>query len=45
MERLAPRPRQSGVMDEFKPYIARIAAGAPLSRDEARAAFSLIFEG
>jgi anthranilate phosphoribosyltransferase len=45
MERLAPRPRQSGVMDEFKPYIARIATGAPLSRDEARAAFSLIFEG
>jgi anthranilate phosphoribosyltransferase len=45
MEWLAPRPRQSGLMDEFKPFIAQIAAGAPLSREEARAAFSLIFEG
>ncbi len=32
-------------MQDFKPYIAAIAAGEPLARDEARAAFSLIFEG
>ncbi|WP_036287265.1 anthranilate phosphoribosyltransferase [Methylocystis sp. ATCC 49242] len=32
-------------MSDFKPYIAVIAEGEPLARDEARAAFSLIFEG
>lgn len=32
-------------MQDFKPYIATIAEGEPLARDEARAAFSLIFEG
>lgn len=32
-------------MQDFKPYIAAIAAGEPLARAEARAAFSLIFEG
>lgn len=32
-------------MQDFKPYLATIAEGEPLARDEARAAFSLIFEG
>lgn len=33
------------LVTDFKPYIAVLASGAPLARDEARAAFSLIFEG
>lgn len=32
-------------MTDFKLYIAALVSGAPLARDEARAAFSLIFEG
>lgn len=32
-------------MTDFKPYIAALVSGAPLARDEARTAFSLIFEG
>lgn len=32
-------------MTGFKPYIAALASGAPLARDEARAAFALIFQG
>lgn len=32
-------------MQDFKPYIATLAEGHPLARDEARAAFSLIFDG
>ncbi len=32
-------------MSDFKPYIAALVSGAPLARDEARAAFSLIFKG
>jgi anthranilate phosphoribosyltransferase len=32
-------------MQDFKPYIAALAEGAPLAREEARAAFSLIFDG
>lgn len=32
-------------MTDFKPYIAALASGAPLAREEARAAFALIFEG
>ncbi|MCX7900358.1 MAG: anthranilate phosphoribosyltransferase, partial [Methylocystis sp.] len=32
-------------MSDLKPYIAVLASGSPLARDEARAAFSLIFEG
>ncbi len=32
-------------MSDFKPYIAALASGAALAQDEARAAFSLIFEG
>ncbi len=32
-------------MSDFKPYIAALVSGAPLARDEARAAFALIFEG
>lgn len=32
-------------MSDFKPYIAALISGAPLARDEARAAFALIFEG
>jgi anthranilate phosphoribosyltransferase len=32
-------------VQDFKPYIAALAEGEPLARDEARAAFSLIFEG
>jgi anthranilate phosphoribosyltransferase len=31
-------------MDEFRPFIARIASGAPLSREESREAFALILE-
>lgn len=30
---------------DFKPFLARLAVGAPLSRDEAREAFSLILRG
>jgi len=44
MERGAARPGQGGVSG-FKPYIATLAEGHPLARDEARAAFSLIFGG
>ncbi len=44
MERGEARPGQGGVSD-FKPYIAALTDGEPLARDEARAAFSLIFEG
>ena len=32
-------------MTDFKPYIAALASGAPLARDEAKAAFALIFQG
>lgn len=32
-------------MQDFKPYIAALAEGEPLAREEARAAFALIFEG
>jgi anthranilate phosphoribosyltransferase len=32
-------------MQDFKPYIAALAEGAPLAREEARAAFALIFDG
>lgn len=32
-------------MSDFKPYLAAVATGEPLAREEARAAFSLIFEG
>jgi anthranilate phosphoribosyltransferase len=32
-------------VQDFKPYIAALAEGAPLAREEARAAFSLIFDG
>lgn len=32
-------------MDAFKPYIAKVATGAPLSRDEARAAFDTLLSG
>lgn len=32
-------------MTDFKPYIAALAEGHPLARAEARAAFSLIFDG
>ncbi|MGJ0394972.1 MAG: anthranilate phosphoribosyltransferase [Methylocystis sp.] len=32
-------------MTDFKPYIAALASGAPLARDEAKAAFTLIFQG
>ncbi|WP_442753496.1 anthranilate phosphoribosyltransferase [Methylocystis sp. JAN1] len=32
-------------MSDFKPYVAALAEGHPLAREEARAAFSLIFEG
>lgn len=32
-------------MSDFKPYLAALAEGEPLAREEARAAFSLIFEG
>jgi len=32
-------------MTDFKPYLAVLAAGPPLARDEARAAFSLILDG
>jgi anthranilate phosphoribosyltransferase len=32
-------------VQDFKPYIAALAEGEPLARDEARDAFSLIFEG
>jgi anthranilate phosphoribosyltransferase len=32
-------------MTDFKPYIAALAEGHPLAREEAHAAFSLIFEG
>jgi anthranilate phosphoribosyltransferase len=32
-------------MDSFKPYIAKVAAGAPLSREEARAAFDAMLSG
>lgn len=31
-------------MEDFKPFIARIADGAPLTREESRAAFTLILE-
>ncbi|MGD9539640.1 anthranilate phosphoribosyltransferase [Methylocystis sp.] len=31
--------------EEFKSYIAALASGAPLARDEAEAAFTLIFKG
>ena len=44
MERGAA-PHEEGGVTDFKPYIAALAAGAPLARDEARAAFALIFEG
>lgn len=44
MERRAARPGQGGVSD-FKPYLAVLAEGEPLAREEARAAFSLIFDG
>ena len=32
-------------MDSFKPFIAKVATGAPLSREEARAAFDTILAG
>jgi anthranilate phosphoribosyltransferase len=32
-------------MQDFKPYLAALAEGEPLAREEARAAFSLIFAG
>jgi anthranilate phosphoribosyltransferase len=32
-------------MDSFKPFIAKVATGATLSRDEARAAFDMILSG
>lgn len=32
-------------MQDFKPYITAVAEGEPLAREEARAAFSLIFDG
>jgi anthranilate phosphoribosyltransferase len=32
-------------MTDFKPYLAVLAAGPPLARDETRAAFSLILDG
>jgi len=32
-------------VSDFKPYLAVLAAGAPLARDEARAAFALILDG
>ena len=32
-------------MTDFKSYLAVLASGAPLARDEAKAAFSLIFRG
>lgn len=32
-------------MDSFKPYLAKVATGAPLSRDEARAAFETLLSG
>lgn len=32
-------------MDAFKPFIAKVATGAPLSRDEARAAFDTLLSG
>ena len=31
--------------EEFKPYLAALASGAPLARKEAEAAFTLIFQG
>lgn len=44
MERRAAANEEGGVTG-FKPFIAALAAGAPLAREEARAAFALIFEG
>jgi anthranilate phosphoribosyltransferase len=32
-------------MDSFKPYIAKVATGAPLAREEARAAFDAMLSG
>ncbi len=32
-------------MDSFKPYIAKVATGAPLSREEARTAFDAMLSG
>ncbi|GGC69553.1 anthranilate phosphoribosyltransferase [Chelatococcus reniformis] len=32
-------------MDAFKPFIAKVATGAPLTRDEARAAFETLLSG
>lgn len=32
-------------MDSFKPYLAKVATGAPLTRDEARAAFETLLSG
>jgi len=32
-------------MDSFKPYLAKVAAGASLTRDEARAAFDTLLSG
>lgn len=31
--------------DTFKPFVAKVATGAPLSRDDARAAFDIIMSG
>ena len=32
-------------MDSFKPYLAKVAAGASLSRPEARDAFDMLLSG
>ncbi|MGY6570109.1 MAG: anthranilate phosphoribosyltransferase, partial [Salinarimonas sp.] len=32
-------------MDSFKPYIAKVATGATLSQEEARAAFDALLSG
>lgn len=44
MER-RPAARAAGCVSDFKPYLAALSTGAPLAREEARAAFSMILEG
>ena len=39
MERRHKRWKLTDAMDAFKPFIAKVATGAALIRDEARAAF------
>jgi anthranilate phosphoribosyltransferase len=45
VERLPTGARESGVMEDFKRFIAKAVTGASLSREDSHAAFGVILEG